>query len=202
MREHRGQTAVEVSPTLVAQLRRLARARARQRPISWLAAQRIATKQGAMLARVANEAGIRPEDLVAGLPRIQVKLDSKLPVSGITFWDRDRGCWTIRVRASDDAARRRFTILHEFKHALDHPFSAVLYDPRYLQGAAQAEMAADAFANTTLMPSQLVRRLVQVDGLSIGRLARRLHVSCDRAALRLSDLNLSEPITSPKGEHQ
>lgn len=188
------------SPRLIRHLRRHA-LKHHARPVSWLTAQRIASSQGAAVAREATKLGVTVDALIAGLPQIRVETDETLPVSGLTVWDRVQHAWIIRLRTADTPARRHFTLLHEFKHILDHHASAHLYDPRYLSGHAQSEMAADAFASAALMPARLMRRLVLNEKCDEEELANRLQISPDRIALRLSDLNLqTEGSPSTKGE--
>lgn len=190
--------APRVPSGLIRRLRNLAREH-RARPVSWVAAQRIAARQGALVAREAAIRNITVDVLVASLPQVRVETDRDLPASGLAVWNRDERTWIIRLNAKDAPERQRFTLLHEFKHILDHNTSVHLYDPRYLSGHAQAEMAADGFASAALMPARVVRRLVKRDRCDVVELARRLRVSRDRAALRLSDLNLQATTTTRGG---
>lgn len=178
-----------VSAAFVRHLRHIAD-KHRTNPVSWLTAQRIATRQGAATAREAARRGISPVALIGALARVTVEMDDALPVSGLAVWAKDKASWLIRLRPADSSERQRFTVLHEFKHIVDHPASAHLYDPRYLSGQAQAEMAADAFAAAALMPARTVRQLLTREHCTSVEAALRLGVTHDRLALRLSDLNL------------
>lgn len=184
---------------LVRRLRTLGN-RHRTRPVSWLTAQRIAARQGAMVAREATRLDVSVISLVANLPGIAVERDDTLPVSGLTIWNRQHQTWIIRLRATDSPSRQRFTLLHEFKHVVDHNSGVHLYDPRYLNGQFQMEMAADIFASTALMPTRLMQRLVKHEHYDAAEIARALRVSRDRVGLRLSDLNLQSTTRNQKGE--
>ena len=54
---------------------------------------------------------------IAELPRIEVRVEPRLPVSGFSQWSRGR--WLIGINQDDAPVRRRFTLAHEFKHVLD-----------------------------------------------------------------------------------
>ena len=58
--------------------------------------------------------------LIGELPRVRVRVESTLADSGLTHWNG--GTWVIGVNRNDSRTRRRFTLAHEFKHILDHPF--------------------------------------------------------------------------------
>lgn len=77
------------------------------------------------------------------IPCIAVEQIDIIPVAGTAFWGR--GHWSIHLRAADTADAQRFTVLHEFKHIIDHP----------LRGDSQLttdewEAAADHFARTVM----------------------------------------------------
>lgn len=52
---------------------------------------------------------------IADLPRIEVRVEPRLPVSGFSQWSRGR--WLIGINQDDAPVRRRFTLAHEFKIA-------------------------------------------------------------------------------------
>ncbi len=62
-----------------------------------------------------------PNELITELPRIAVRLDPNLPVSGCAQWVSGR--WLLSINASEPWTRQRFSLAHEFKHVLDHPLS-------------------------------------------------------------------------------
>src|SRR6202521_2060971 len=105
---------------------------------------RIAELQANRLLEIFGIAGPRvPSELVAELPRLEVRLEVDLPVSGSTHWERGR--WIITLNASEPTVRQRFSLMHEFKHILDHTTRPFLYGDvaNDEQAAARAERAAD-----------------------------------------------------------
>lgn len=163
-------------------------------PMNWLEAERIAAAQGALLARLAHQVGVDPVDFIASLPVVRVERDPALPDFRTSYWDENTQQWVIVVGATDALPSRRFSILHEFKRIVDRGHEPRLYDPRYLQGHVQAEMAADHFASCALMPARAVRVALR-DGATPSTLAHDFKVTTLRATKRLSDLNLL-PITT------
>ena len=75
-------------------------------------------------------------------------------LSGITTWKDDH--WLIGVNKGNAPARRRFTLAHEFKHALDANRDNVTYKQL---NPAQRELIADYFAACYLMPKAWLRRV-------------------------------------------
>ena len=64
------------------------------------------------------------EDHLAQLPRIRV-VHEPLPVSGMSHWNGRE--WIICLGSGDPEVRQRFTLLHEFKHIIDHGHTHWLY---------------------------------------------------------------------------
>jgi Zn-dependent peptidase ImmA (M78 family) len=91
------------------------------------------------------------EHHLAALPRLRIVRDSA-PTSGLSYWSGTE--WVIVLRSSDSAARQRFTLLHEYKHIIDHGVSGRLY-----QNAQQAERIADYFAGCALVPKAELKRV-------------------------------------------
>jgi Zn-dependent peptidase ImmA (M78 family) len=125
-------------------------------------------------------------ELVTGLPRIQVEY-RRLPTSGLSYWNGRE--WVIGINRSEPETRQRFTLLHEFKHIIDHGRTHHLYgnNPRL------AEQAADYFAGCALMPKRLVK---SAWGQGIQRtedLAQTFDVSEPAIRIRLAQLRLAEP---------
>lgn len=129
------------------------------------------------------------DDTVIGeLPRIVIKREP-LPTSGMSFWDGR--AWVIVLNAHEPATRQRFTLLHEYKHIVDHGATDRLYtgSARYT-ATEQAEQAADYFAGCALMPKRLVKR-AWGQGIQRGaELARRFLVSERAIDVRLAQLGL------------
>jgi hypothetical protein len=98
-----------------------------------------------------------PEEVIAGLPRLDVRTDSSVPASGLTYWAD--GAWHIVVKASEPRGRRRFTLAHEFKHIIDHGRADRLYPGHGARSPEeQAEQVADYFAGCLLLPRRLLKR--------------------------------------------
>jgi Zn-dependent peptidase ImmA (M78 family) len=133
-----------------------------------------------------------PEEIVSELPRIRVIREYGLPVSGAAHWNGRY--WVITVNADEPFARQRFSVMHEFKHVLDHTTKHLLYADRPFQTAAdQSERVADYFAACVLMPKRVVKRLWCQGNQNIVRLAEMLSVSPRAVRFRLDQLGLTEP---------
>ena len=101
------------SPSPLASLRNLIP----QRQLSFDESLRIAELQAAKLVDlIDDERGILPFHL-ADMPRIRVAYE-RLPVSGMSYWTGTH--WVLAISSTDSPARQRFTLLHEFKHIIDH----------------------------------------------------------------------------------
>jgi IrrE N-terminal-like domain len=146
-----------------------------------------------------------PNELVTELPRIAVRLDPDLPVSGCAQWVSGR--WLLSINASEPWTRQRFSLVHELKHVLDHPFVNEVY-----AGDEQAEHLADYFAACVLMPRRYVKRVWGERMQSLADLAQHFGVSERAMALRLQHLGLRSPVPrhspslpasrSPRGRYQ
>jgi Zn-dependent peptidase ImmA (M78 family) len=129
---------------------------------------------------------------IADLPRIEVRVEPNLPFSGFSQWNRGR--WLIGINRDDAPVRRRFTLAHELKHVLDHPFVSHAYlDRQGRPSEKRAEAMCDYFAACLLMPRPWVKQ-AWVNGIQDQRmLAQLFGVSEAAMALRLRQLGLSEP---------
>ena len=134
-----------------------------------------------------------PEGLIAGLPRVVVERIGALPMSGYTTWLRGR--WLIVLNHAEPLTRQRFSLFHEFKHLLDHPFITEAY--RQVQGQSPenwAETVCDYFAACVLMPKAWVKRSYCYEGMQqLPTLARQFGVSQVAMRTRLLHLGLLEP---------
>lgn len=119
------------------------------RDLTFDEALKVAELQAAKLADLClNDRGIHDQD-IAGLPRITVTYED-LAVSGMSHWNGQT--WVISIAKGDSRARQRFTLLHEFKHIVDHGQTTRLYrGGRNRSAAQQAEAAADYFAGCALV---------------------------------------------------
>jgi predicted transcriptional regulator len=137
-----------------------------------------------------------PVDLaiLTELPRIEVRVDSRLAQLGISgLSESSRGQWRITINRTDAITRRRFTLAHEFKHVLDHPFVRTLYPLSAERENPAAEKLCDYFAACLLMPRPWVKRLYTTGLQDIDELAARFRVSPAAMSLRLQQLGMVEP---------
>jgi Zn-dependent peptidase ImmA (M78 family) len=129
---------------------------------------------------------------------MEVALRSDLPVSGLTNWYKPR--WVTLLKANEPAVRRRFSLMHEFKHVIDHEGIAYLYpDLGDLAGDRRAELTADYFAACLLMPKRLVKRRFGQGLHDPAELAAEFGVSVLAMRYRLNQLRLTDP--SPRCDH-
>lgn len=130
-----------------------------------------------------------PEQLIASLPRLRVERLSPIPVSGSTHWATGR--WNILLNGAEPAVRQRFSLAHELKHIVDHPFVKVLYPAvDGNDGPAWVEQVCDYFAANLLMPSRWIHRSWRIGMRDLPELALRFRVSQQAMQYRLSDLGL------------
>ena len=132
-----------------------------------------------------------PNEIVTELPRIRVERERGLPVSGSAHWSGRY--WIITLSADEHPLRQRFSLMHEFKHIIDHTTKDSLYHDRP-GGAAheQSERVADYFAACLLMPKRIVKRHWFGGPQNIERLAATLQVSQAALRYRLDQLGLTE----------
>jgi len=159
-----------------------------QRHLGFHEALRIAELQATKLADfIGDPTGIQ-EHHIAGLPRITIHHE-KLPVSGMSHWNGHQ--WIITINRDDSLVRQRFTLLHEFKHIIDHGSASRLYRGTSTRTSAQqAENAADYFAGCALVGR---RELKAAWGQGMQRdedLAVHFGVSVQAAKVRLSQTGL------------
>lgn len=129
---------------------------------------------------------------IADLPRIEVRVEPNLPVSGLSHWTGGR--WLIAVNRDDSPARRRFTLAHEFKHVLDHPFIDHAYlDRKGKPDHDYAEKICDQFAACLLMPRPWLKRAWTNGIQDQAALAALFNVSEAAMAIRLRSIGLTEP---------
>jgi len=115
--------------------------------------------------------------------------------SGLTT-DAVNGTLEMYVNANEPQVRQRFTLLHEFYHALSFFDADVIYS-RLGSGNAkrqkqQIEQLANEFAGNVLMPTMLVKR-AWFASQDIDRLARLFCVSPEAMTTRLERLGLIAP---------
>jgi predicted transcriptional regulator len=148
-----------------------------------------------LLALAGIQHGPVPIEIVTELPRIRVEQTSDLPVSGSAHWDG--GTWVLTVNASEYSLRQRFSVMHEFKHVLDHPIRHLIqHDTRQKLSAEQTvEKIADYFAACVLMPKAWVKDAFCNQGVqNIEALANHFQVSQKAMSFRLHQLGLTTPV--------
>src|SRR5581483_1673556 len=162
-----------------------------KRPLTPSETLRIAELQAnRLLEHFAVTSAAVPEEIISELPRIRV-IHEPLPVSGAAHWAN--GYWLITLNADEPTSRQRFSLVHEFKHVLDHTTEGHLYHDRPFQTAyEQAERVADYFAACLLMPKRVVKRLWCQRQQNIIELAEKLQVSPAALRYRLDQLGLTE----------
>jgi hypothetical protein len=174
--------------SLLWQLRRLVP----KRPLNTAEAYRIAELQAnRLLAWGGIDEPGTPGELVSGLPYVHVVLHPAHPESGYLKWFKPR--WLVLLNPHEARVRQRFSLMHEFKHLLDHPFRNFLYPSTYFcDGDVRREKMADYFAACVLMPKRLVKRCWGERVQSLAALAAEFDVSQDAMHRRLQELGLIE----------
>lgn len=163
-----------------------------RRQVDFLETLRVAELQAAKLAEmIGDERGIMEHHLTE-LPRIKVVRED-LPVSGLSYWNGQE--WVIALAGGDSTARQRFTLLHEFKHIIDHGSLGCLYAGDANRTAKQqAEAAADYFAGCALV-SKLALKSAWGNGIQRApELAAHFGVSEPAIRVRLSQTGLDTVI--------
>lgn len=174
-------------PSVLAALRALVP----ERDLRFHEALRIAELQAATLRKLTGTTdGAASEAIVADLPRIAV-VYRKLPTSGMSYWNGR--AWIIALNGGEPLTRQRFTLLHEFKHVMDHGRTHQLYGTGQA-AEARAEQACDYFAGCVLMPKQLMKRAWGQGIQQPAKLAEQFDVSPRAAEVRLAQLGLAEPV--------
>ena len=127
-----------------------------ERTVQFHEALQVAELQAATLRRLTGmTTGAISEDAVVQLPRLRV-VYRRLPTSGMSYWDGT--IWTIAINSTEPETRQRFTLLHEFKHIMDHGRADRLYGSQESLAEQRAEQACDYFAGCVLMPKMLMKR--------------------------------------------
>ena len=85
--------------------------------------------------------------------------DLDMPVSGASNWDATRKNWVITLHATEPDTRHRITMLHEYKHIIDHGHAGLVAPlGRTYYGLTPVEYVAEYFAGCVLMSKRLVKR--------------------------------------------
>jgi predicted transcriptional regulator len=152
------------------------------------------------------------EATFAWQPRLHV-VREPLAVSGMSHWTGTE--WLVTLNEADSLPRQRFTLLHEFKHIVDHGHTKQLYTGSLRATAAeQAERAADYFAGCALVPKRELKAAWGRGMQHLDDLANHFGVSVNAVAVRLAQtkLNLAadrpaaarcaRPVASPRSGPQ
>lgn len=191
-----------MQPSVLARLRSLTP----KRNLTFQEALRIAELQAARLRELVDASNDEafPETIIAELPRIRIARRS-LPTSGMSYWDHDNTEWVIAINEGESEARQRFSLIHEYKHIVDHTAIEQLYrGGRFASAERQAEQAADYFAGCVLMPKRLMLRAWGNGIQRLENLAWLFDVSTRAIAVRLAQLGLTESLprcTPPQQTH-
>jgi Zn-dependent peptidase ImmA (M78 family) len=185
---HQDRKAAATERSVLAMLRALVP----QRPLTPSETLRVAELQSnRLLEHFKIQTYAVPEEVVSELPRIRVVREFDLAMSGSAHWDGR--FWLIAVSADEHPLRQRFSLMHEFKHVIDHTTKDRLYSDRPFQTASvQAERVADYFAACLLMPKRVIKRLWFEGPQRIDRLVESLQVSPAAVRYRLDQLGLTE----------
>lgn len=140
-----------------------------------------------------------PVDPIAIAHRLEIKVFTATmepDISGMLFVKPGQDP-EIYLNSADGYNRQRFTCAHEIGHwqrrvaAGEESFEVVDYRGRLSSaGTDPAEIYANRFAASLLMPEYEIRRLASI-GYGAVAIAERLRVSLDAAAFRLQNLGLA-----------
>lgn len=180
--------ATNPGPSLLANLRTLIPAR----PTDFSESLRIAEHQA---ARLLTHFGVRrwpvPETMLFELPRLVVEQRFNLPTSGCCFWETGRRAWIVQINATEPYTRQRFTLLHEYKHIIDHGRAEMLYGNDAGSGE-RAERAADFFAGCALMPRTMLKSAWAEGIQTVAGLAQAFQVSPQAVTVRLNQTGVAD----------
>lgn len=161
------------------------------RPLTPSELRHVLERQATRLLKLSGIGGppVPIAELVAGLPRIEVKRFPALPTSGRTQWAGNR--WVILVSADEPAVRQRFSLGHELAHVVWHPSEDVLVDLETATSAERLEQACEYFAACLLMPRMWIKRAYYDEGIQdVASLSRLFNVSWVAMQVRLEQLGL------------
>lgn len=176
------------SPSVLGRLRALTPHRA---DVTFDEALRIAELQATRLVELLGGTDSLTEAALAALPRVRI-VHEEVGVSGMSHWTGQQ--WLITLNASDSPARRRFTLLHEFKHIVDHGVAGLLYrGSDRATPEKQTEAAADYFAGCALVPKRDLKSAWGSGMQQVPALAVRFGVSEQAIRVRLSQTKLDAP---------
>jgi len=164
------------------------------RPLGFHEALRLAEEQARLLLELtATMHPAVPEQVISGLPRIEVRRLAPFPTSGASHWSK--GKWRVAINATEPATRQRFSLAHEFKHIVDHRDVDTLYaafPPR--EREQMIERVCDYFAGCLLMPRAWVIAAHANGSRHPMDLALIFGVSPTAMGVRLNQIGLTRPV--------
>lgn len=180
--------------------------------LSFDEALRVAELQATRLAELLGHLDQLSEATIGQLPRMRI-VHEHIAVSGTSHWTGTE--WLIILNDDDSLRRQRFTLLHEFKHIIDHGSASRLYTGSFRAAPlVQAERAADYFAGCALVPKRELKAAWGRGMQRIDLLAEHFDVSEEAVAVRLSQTKLdaiadkvpaprcARPVHTPRGSTQ
>ncbi len=182
---------------LLGDLRGLVPARRVSRQEAYVLTERQATR---LLVRSGISCAPVPTEVISELPFIQLEQRPLKSASGSTKWIKPR--WVVVLNSLEPSARRRFSLAHEFKHVLDHPYLHQAYGALDTATTRLAnEQLCDYFAACLLMPRMWVKAAWGSGLQDTVALARHFDVSPRAMHVRLLQLGLVDPYVRHGGEN-
>lgn len=161
------------------------------RRIEFTEALRIAELQANRLLELTGDDPAALDQAIARSRRIRIEY-RQMPTSGLSYWDGH--VWIVCLNNMEPATRQRFTMLHEYKHIIDHGSTDKLFTgSRDKSAAEQAEQTADYFAGCALMPKRQLKQAWSGSIQCADELAAMFHVSVRAVEVRLVQTGLVEP---------
>ncbi len=146
--------------------------------------------------RLLELSGVRdipvPIEVVTDLPRVHIDYEVDMPASGASDWDSHSKTWVITLNALEPDTRQRLSVLHEYKHIIDHGSAGLVAarSDRTYYGLSQEEFLAEYFAGCVLMPKRILKR-AWGDGIQrVSDLAELFDVSERAMQVRLGQIGL------------
>jgi len=163
------------------------------RPLTRIEALAAAERQARLLLKLSGiDHPPVPESVITELTKIRVERVHPFPASAATHWTA--GTWIIVVNSGEVPTRQRFSLAHELKHIVDHPFVDRLYGA--LEGDERrrwVEQVCDYFAGCLLMPRTWLQRDIDSGLGDVGDLVRRYQVSWAAMNYRLTQIGMKPP---------
>jgi len=154
----------------------------------YVLAERQAT---ALLRRQGVYAAPVPATTISRLPFMRVAVRTPMSTSGATDWRKPR--WVVLLNGMEPAVRQRFSLAHEFKHIIDHPYVEKAYGHAASERHPSIERLCDYFAACLLMPRQWIKQAFADGVQDIYDLASLFEVSPQAMQVRLLQLGLIDP---------